>query len=161
VITYGALTSLAVGALWLSGAAGADAVLYGLTAVSTGGFAPHDGSLEALGGYGAQVMTTLACVAGAISLVTLRGVIRDGPRRLLRDPQLRLLVVLGILGSIACALSLHFGDGLPLWRAARTGPIMALSAERSRDELLLSTPANLAHPPTARLGGPSPSRRRA
>jgi len=44
-----------------------DAVLYTFAAVSTGGFAPHDGSLTTFS-WPAQAWITLLCLAGAIPL---------------------------------------------------------------------------------------------
>ena len=65
---YGVLTALRhhrFHCRWESGFF--DAVLYTFAAVSTGGFAPHDGSLATFG-WPAQVWITLLCLAGAIPL---------------------------------------------------------------------------------------------
>jgi len=64
---YGVLTAAGIIGAWALGVGFFDAVLYAFAAVSTGGFAPHDGSLATLG-WPAQVWITLLCVAGAIPL---------------------------------------------------------------------------------------------
>ena len=64
---YGVLTALGIVGSLSVGVGFFDAVLYTFAAVSTGGFAPYDGSLAALG-WLAQVWITLLCLAGAIPL---------------------------------------------------------------------------------------------
>jgi trk system potassium uptake protein TrkH len=64
---YGVLTALGIIGSLAVGIGFFDAVLYTFAAVSTGGFAPHDGSLAAFG-WPAQVWISLLCLAGAIPL---------------------------------------------------------------------------------------------
>jgi trk system potassium uptake protein TrkH len=64
---YGVLTALGIIGSLAVGIGFFDAVLYTFAAFSTGGFAPHDGSLAAFGGP-AQVWISLLCLAGAIPL---------------------------------------------------------------------------------------------
>jgi trk system potassium uptake protein TrkH len=64
---YGVLTTLGIIGSLSVGVGFFEAVLYTFAAVSTGGFAPHDGGLGTLG-WPAQVWITLLCLAGAIPL---------------------------------------------------------------------------------------------
>ncbi len=71
---YGALTVIGIVGSLLVGLGLFDAVLYTFAAVSTGGFAPHDGSLATFG-WPAQAWITLLCLAGAIPLTLYHRII--------------------------------------------------------------------------------------
>ncbi len=71
---YGALTVIGIVGSLLAGLGLFDAVLYTFAAVSTGGFAPHDGSLATFG-WPAQAWITLLCLAGAIPLTLYHRII--------------------------------------------------------------------------------------
>ena len=98
---YLGLTSVFFVLLCLAGVAPFHALLYTLSALSTGGFAPRDGSLAALDGWLQPTLVILGCVAGSVTLVLYQRVIRDrGLRSLLADAELRALVLLGVVVSV-------------------------------------------------------------
>ena len=76
---YGILTALGIIGSLLVGVGFFDAVLYAFAAVSTGSFAPHDGSLATFG-WPAQVWITLLCLAGAIPLTFYYRMLREKRR---------------------------------------------------------------------------------
>jgi trk system potassium uptake protein TrkH len=126
---YAALT--AVGFLMLLGAGvgGFSALCHVLAAVSTGGFSPHPESIAAMGN-GARAVVTLLSFCGAVSL-PLYYVAATGPDRggVLRDPELRALVVLCLAVAGVLAVSLHVEGGVP-WGAALVGGLhMGVSAQ--------------------------------
>jgi len=102
---YGALTLVGMLGLIGLGAAPFDAIVYGLAAISTGGFAPRDSSLAELSGWlqgGVLVMS----VAGAVSLSLYHRARRRGWRLLTRDVEVRTLAVLCVvLALVMVAIS--------------------------------------------------------
>ncbi len=68
VAVYLALTACATAALRLSGLDGFSATVLALSAVSTGGFSIHDDSIATLPFVPGQLIVTLACFLGAVSL---------------------------------------------------------------------------------------------
>lgn len=65
---YTAITIIGVAALWAIDGSLLHAAAYTFAALSTGGFAPHNGSLGDYGGTTAKVAVTILCVAGAVPL---------------------------------------------------------------------------------------------
>lgn len=119
---YALLTVAGIAAVWGLGSLGLfDAILYVFSAVSTGGFSPHDASLGALSDRRTPVLITLFSLAGAVSFVTYRRLYREGWRTALRDRQMQML--LALCGLVVLGLLVTSGapadDGL--WRAAMTG----------------------------------------
>jgi len=95
---YGALTGAAVALLLTAGLGVFDAVAHALAAVSTGGFATHDGSLAALEGWAPAAITCLS-LAGAIALPLYVRAFRKGARAFFADVELQLLLVLCVAAS--------------------------------------------------------------
>jgi len=88
IITFiGVLALLAVGESLL------DAIVYTLTAVSTGGFANHDASLAGIASSPARLLITLLSLAGAISFSWYYLGYYRHASSLLREPQFRSLIV--------------------------------------------------------------------
>jgi trk system potassium uptake protein TrkH len=95
LIVYVALTAAGIAALLLFGAAPFDAIVHALAAVSTGGFATSNESLGPLG-PALQAVVIAISVAGAISFSWYyAGLYREIPA-LLRDPQIRAFVIVGV-----------------------------------------------------------------
>jgi trk system potassium uptake protein TrkH len=93
-LVYLVITVIGILALLGSGEPVLDAITHALAAVSTGGFSIHDDSLAGIASWPARVFITLLSLAGAVSfslyyLGTFRHV-----AGLLREPQLRGLIVL-------------------------------------------------------------------
>ncbi|MEJ2057669.1 MAG: potassium transporter TrkG [Desulfofustis sp.] len=96
---YVLLTIGGIGLLMLSGVDWYNALLYCLSAISTGGFSPHDASLAGLQNF-----------------------------PLWRDEQLKALLMISIVVSLVLALSLKLPDGLGGTEAFRHGAVNGLSA---------------------------------
>lgn len=93
LLVYGALTAAGTLALVAFGAAPFEALVYGLAAISTGGFAPRDSSLAELPAL-LQGSVLVMSVAGAVSLPLYHRARRLGWRTLARDVEVRSLAVL-------------------------------------------------------------------
>ena len=92
-LVYLIITVIGVLALLLVGEPVLDAIVYTLTAVSTGGFANHDASLAGIASWPARVLITLLSLSGAISFSWYYlGYYRHADS-LLREPQFRGLLV--------------------------------------------------------------------
>lgn len=126
---YGSLTIVGVVLLWLLSGDLQKAVLYTFPAVSTGGFAPHDGSLANLDGMPEQWLVTLLSVAGALSLIIYHQTLRKGWRTFLKDLQLRGLLAAGIAATLLMALCLRTVSAMPWDEVVRHAPLLALSAQ--------------------------------
>lgn len=130
LIVYGVLTLLGIAMVWILGSTGFfDSVVYVFSAVSTGGFSPHDASLAALPDRLTPLLITVVSVAGAVSMVTYRRMYRESPGALVRDRQVHILVALSVLVSAGLflladtELTLDVGDRL------LNGFLMGLSAQ--------------------------------
>lgn len=128
LLAYGSLTAIGIGILWLAGGDLFNAIVYTLSAVSTGGFSPHDSSLKGYGSLAVQWVVTLLCLAGSISLALYYTCCKKGFRLMYRDLQLRALLtaVLVITGLMVFCLRMQ-GMGWP--EALHHGPLLALSAQ--------------------------------
>ncbi len=119
---------LTLGALLLNRLArldGFDSLLFSLSAVSTGGFAPHDSSLAELT-WPAQWAVSLGCLAGAIPLALYYG---RGEEQAGNRLQLVALLLLIALLSLLLALRLHLDCGLGWQQAFHHAPLLAISAQ--------------------------------
>jgi len=125
---YLLLTIGGIGLLKLSGVDWYNALLYCLSAISTGGFSPHDASLAGLQNFTAECAVIVISMAGAVSLLLYYRAYHKGPSCLWRDEQLKALLMIGIIISILLSLSLHLQDGLGWTNAFRYGAVNGLSA---------------------------------
>lgn len=96
---YLALTGVALVTLLVLGASPFDACVHAFASVSTGGFAPRDQSLAALG-RPLQTGVLAISLLGAVSLPLYAGLRSGGWRRLVADRELRLLLVLVAVGAL-------------------------------------------------------------
>lgn len=96
---YGFFTCAAILALRLSGMEWWDAVNYGFTGVSTGGFGTTDGSL-ADQSSSSQTVVMVIMVTAAISFATYFRAIRRGPQALLSNQALALLAGIVMLAAL-------------------------------------------------------------
>jgi len=128
IIVYSILTGFGIIVLGLLGAGWFNSVIYSLSAVSTGGFSPHDASLAGLNSQWLQAMVILLSVAGAIPLVLYFRSFKEGGRLLLRDRQLQGLLIAGLVAALLLALFLT-RDGLSWIQALHHGVLNAFSAQ--------------------------------
>jgi trk system potassium uptake protein TrkH len=128
-IVYAVITVLGIILLAVLGTNWFEAVLYTFAAVSTGGFAPHDASLDGLPGLPAQAVVILISLAGGVSLLLYRRALREGISVLGRDRQLQGYLVLSLATALALSGTLRLG-GQDSWQQALThGVLNGLSAQ--------------------------------
>jgi len=128
-IVYAVLTAAGIVGLGLLGAEWFEAVLYGLAAVSTGGFAPNDASLAGLESHLAQAMVILLSLAGGISLILYQRIFRESWRAAINDLQLQGFLIIGLLMTLLLAVSLRTQGGFAWLPALGHGALNALSAQ--------------------------------
>jgi len=128
LLAYLVLTCIVVAGAIMTGAAPYPALLYGLAAVSTGGFAPADASLAALGAMGPQAVIMLGCLAGALPLTLFWALLRRRRLSPVHRAQLLALLVLTLALGLILSWSLQQQGRAPgdsAWHAA----LLALSAQ--------------------------------
>lgn len=104
-------------------------LLYALTSVSTGGFAPHDDGLAAFGAWPVQTAVFVFSFAGAVSLETYRSGYRGKWRDIVGDAELRMLVVF-VLAAFAALTGLMLIQNGGDWRTTLSrSPFLAVSAQ--------------------------------
>jgi len=128
IIVYSIMTGFGIIVLGLLGAGWFNSVIYSLSAVSTGGFSPHDASLAGLNSQWSQAMVILLSVAGAIPLVLYFRSFKEGGRVLMRDRQVQGLLIAGFVAALLMALFLT-RDGFSWIQALRHGALNAFSAQ--------------------------------
>jgi len=128
IIVYSILTGFGIIVLGLLGTGWFNSVIYSLSAVSTGGFSPHDASLAGLNSQWPQAMVILLSVAGAIPLVLYFRSFKEGGRVLIRDHQVQGLLIAGLVAALLMALFLT-QDGFSWIQALRHGVLNAFSAQ--------------------------------
>lgn len=125
---YCALTLIAVAAVWINGLAPLEAVLYGLPAVATGGFAPSDQSLS---GLSASTVATLSLImiAGAVSLPLYARLPHHGLRALKHEPELTALFGAILITALLLSLIASVTSQLPWPQALAQGFSLGISAQ--------------------------------
>lgn len=125
---YGGLTLAGITALHLAGAGWFDAIVLGLAAVSTGGYAPYNASLAGLTGAIQATTLAIAC-SGALAMPLYYRLWQGDWRRSLLDPELHALWLSAGIVSAGIAWSLwHSGYGS--WHASlHTALLTGLSAQ--------------------------------
>lgn len=157
-LIYSLLTAGSILMLALFGVAPFQAVLYALAAVSTGGFAPHDNSLAALGAWPVQAAVILICLAGALPLIAYY-------RWFLRSQRWRAYLH-HLEAVVGCGLVLTFLVGVFAWRTSGRFepeqfyqiPLLVFSAQTtagfsSQDPATLGTASKLGLIAAMMIGG--------
>ncbi|WP_321532499.1 potassium transporter TrkG [uncultured Desulfuromonas sp.] len=128
VIVYGVLTLSGI-LLWLVlGGSLRDGVLYILSAVSTGGFAPTSGSFADLPHVRLAWVVTLVTLAGSLPLALYHQTWRNGLRPLLDNVEIRLLATLLLVFTALVTVSM-WSDGTPWSTALHHASLMVCSAQ--------------------------------
>jgi trk system potassium uptake protein TrkH len=109
-VVYGVLTACAVLGTWLVVGDGFVALAHSLSAVSTGGFSTFDDGLAGLGPAAAAVIMGFSWL-GAVSLPLYYLAWRKGPGALLRDAELRTLIVATAMLGVLLTLWMPVRDG--------------------------------------------------
>lgn len=102
---YIILTLLSFTFLFLSGMSLYEAICHALSAISTGGFSTQPESIGAYESFWIPFFITVSCIMGAISFSLYPEVLKE-PRNLIRDPQVRYMFGLSVLGTAVFALTL-------------------------------------------------------
>jgi trk system potassium uptake protein TrkH len=126
---YGILTVAGVLLLIGSGSNLFDSIRYSLAAVSTGGFSPHNASLQGVANHYVQAAVIFIAMAGGVSLVLYHHAYRYGLKVALRDRQFQGFLVAGALTTLLLTWFLWYQDGLAWPAALRHGALNALSAQ--------------------------------
>jgi trk system potassium uptake protein TrkH len=126
---YGILTVAGFLLLIWTGSKWFDSILYSLAAVSTGGFSPHDASLQGVASHYAQAAVIFISLAGGVSLVLYHRAYRYGFKIAARDPQFQGFLAAGLLTTLLLTWFLWYQDGLDWPVAIRHGALNALSAQ--------------------------------
>jgi len=129
LVVYATLTGAGILLLWAAGTGPFDALLYTMASVSTGGFAPHDGSLAALGGPSGQLSVILVCLAGAVPLGFYHRLFKQARRPSTDTPQIRGLLVMGAVVSLLLGICLVVTQEVEWTQALHHAPILAFSAQ--------------------------------
>ena len=126
---YGALTAGGILGWVVLGGSPWEGLLYVLSAVSTGGFAPTDGSLADLSGNRFAWLVSLFCLAGAIPLALYHTAWRKDWRRFFANLEVRLLLLAVGLVTLLLVLCLIFSGGMGWKQVLFHAPILAFSAQ--------------------------------
>ena len=119
VLTYGTLTVLCALALWGAGMTPLDAAMHAMTTLSTGGFSSHDASIAYFDSALIETILVLFMIAGSMPFIAYLKFVHGDRKAILRDPQIRgLLLILSIMTTML-TLWLVFKDGFPLVDAVR------------------------------------------
>jgi len=124
---YSILTIIGIIGSQLVGVEFLDAVMFTFSAVSTGGFAPYDGSLAVLG-WPAQVWITLISLAGAIPLMFYYRMLKENWRVTANFLQLQSVVIASLVISLTVAV-LMLSSGMAWPQVLRHAPLLAFSAQ--------------------------------
>jgi len=126
---YGVLTVAGFLLLLVFGIDWWNAVLYTFTAVSTGGFSPHDASLAALNGVGKQAAVILLSMTGAVSFIFYRRQFLKGPRAVLQERQTQCFLIAAMVSAGLIVAFLRFHHGFQWGPAVHHGILNAFSAQ--------------------------------
>lgn len=155
---YGAVTLLGILLLLLTGVDPLDALVYTLASVSTGGYAPYDDSLRALGGLPSQWVVMTLCLACAIPLSFYPVFFRKGWRTSPNAMQLVGVLVACLAASLLLGLSMRVDQQSSWLEILKNAPILAISAQTTAgfsntDVSLLPASAKIVLIVSMALGG--------
>jgi len=125
---YGVLTALGIIGSLAVGVGFFEAVLYTFAAVSTGSFAPHDGSLATLD-WPAQVWITLLCLAGAIPLTFWYRMFKEKRRVAVDFLQIQAVVIAALVVALAVGVAMRLNAGMAWPQVLHHAPLLAVSAQ--------------------------------
>jgi trk system potassium uptake protein TrkH len=125
---YAVLTALGIIGSLLAGVRFFDALLYTFAAVSTGGFAPYDGSLETFG-WPAQVWITLLCLAGAMPLTFYHRMLKEKRRLQVDFLQVQAVLIASLVVSLAVGAAMRLSAGMAWPQVLHHAPLLAFSAQ--------------------------------
>lgn len=107
MVTYVFLTVLCICGYVLAGMNLFDAFNHALTTISTGGFSTHDASFGGTNDEAAGWVAIVFMLLGALPFVLIVQTLRGKPHQLLRDPQVKALLVLIVI--LTLGLTIYLG----------------------------------------------------
>ena len=125
---YAGLTVVAILGIWLLGAPFFQAVVHGLSAISTGGFSSYDDSIVGFGGWPLRIGITAVCLFGAVSFSLQYRALRAGWRAIAADRELHTLLIACLVTATALSASMALAGRWSLGEIILNAPIMAVSA---------------------------------
>jgi trk system potassium uptake protein TrkH len=128
LIIYSLLTLTGILLLLLLGTDFFSSVLYALAAVSTGGFSPHDASLQGLDSGYARAVVIGFSMAGAVSLIVYYRVFHRRWRDAVSDQQIQAFFITAIIITALLSCFLWYQEGLAPLKALTHGALNGLSA---------------------------------
>jgi len=140
ITIYSILTLCGIGGWLILGGSLRNGVLYILSAVSTGGFAPSSGSFADLPNLHLAWVVTLTSLAGAIPLALYQQSWRNGPLALITHVEFRLLLTL-VIGLTTMMAIIMWAHGFTTTQALHHAPLMVLSAQTTAGFSSLDTQA--------------------
>jgi trk system potassium uptake protein TrkH len=128
LIIYSLLTLAGILLLLLLGTDWFSSVLYMLAAVSTGGFSPHDASLQGLDSGYARAVVIGFSMAGAVTLIVYYRVFHRGWRAAVSDRQIQAFFITAFIVTAVLSCFLWYQEGLAPLNALLHGALNGLSA---------------------------------
>ena len=107
---FASLTALSAGAFIVTGVPTGDAVVMALSLISTGGFVPQAGGIEAYG-MAARVVSVLVMLLGAANFIVIAGILSGRQRRMRGGEDRETLALLLLVPAIALLFWVSTGAG--------------------------------------------------
>lgn len=111
-VIYVSLTLLLSLALWFAGMTGLEALIHGMTTISTGGFSTSDASLGHFDSAAIDAVATIGMILGGMPFLLFIHMTQGNARTALRDQQLHWYLGLLAAGTVGVAAWLFFARGL-------------------------------------------------
>lgn len=127
LVVYLTVTAIGYGLWLILGGAPWHGLLYAMSAISTGGFAPTDGSLADLGRVDLMWVVTAISVAGALPFVYFHRLWKEGASTLWKTDDLWLLLLFGGVSSLVLGGVMRF-EGHAFDAILTHAPLMTFSA---------------------------------
>jgi len=125
---YGGLTLCAVAVIWLAGASPFDAVIHGLSAISTGGFSSHGDSIAGFGVWTQGGILVFAFL-GAVSFSLQYRAVRTGWRGLVFDRETQCLALMCVAVAVLLTATTVLAGEREIARAGARALTLAVSAQ--------------------------------
>ena len=121
------LTVVFTGMVLFSGVPLWDAMNLVMVSLATGGFAPHDAGMFYYNNPVLEALLIPVMLAGALPFKLYFFIYRGKFRRFFRDPVVRLILALSLIGSLLVSLNLFLFNNLPFSDAIRIGTFCTIS----------------------------------
>lgn len=126
-VIYFVLTVVFTGMVLFSGVPLWDAMNLVMTALATGGFAPHDAGMFYYNNPVLEALLIPVMLAGALPFKLYFLIYRGKFKSFFRDPVVRLILILSLIGSLIVSFNLFLFNGLQLTEAVRQGFFCTIS----------------------------------